>query len=113
MMPVPEASAKGGISYSANGLTASVFNIYEGNLHRRYDAASYNKTREAFDLLNANLKYELNRILKLTAPKISIDLEGYNLLDKEIWLPATGMLKQYTVPAIQGRAIYGGLTVGL
>jgi outer membrane receptor for ferrienterochelin and colicins len=113
MMPVPEASAKGGISYSANGLTASVFNIYEGKLHRRFDAASYNKTREAFDLLNANLKYELNKILKLAAPKITVDLEGYNLLDQEIWLPATGMLKQYSVPAIQGRSVYFGITLGL
>jgi outer membrane receptor for ferrienterochelin and colicins len=113
MMPVPEVSAKGGISYSANGLTASVFNIYEGELHRRFNAASYNKTREAFDLLNANLNYELNRILKIEAPKITIDLEGYNLLDQEIWLPATGLAKQYTVPAIQGRSVYFGLTLGL
>jgi len=113
MMPVPEASGKGGISYSANGFTASVFNVYEGNLHKRFNTAPYNKTRKAFDLLDANLKYELNNMLKLTAPKIAINVEGYNLLDEEVWLPATGMLKQYSVPSVQGRSIYFGLTVGL
>jgi outer membrane receptor for ferrienterochelin and colicins len=112
MMPVPEASAKGGISYSANGLNASVFNIYEGKLDHRYDAP-YNKTREAFDLLNASLKYELNRVINLAAPKITIELEGYNLLDQEVWLPATGQLKMYSVPAIAGASYYFGLTFGL
>jgi outer membrane receptor for ferrienterochelin and colicins len=112
MMPVPEASAKGGISYSANGLIASVFNVYEGKLDHRFDTR-YNKTREAFDLLNANLKYELNQLFKLTAPKITIELEAYNLLDQEIWLPATGQAKQYSVPAIQGASYYFGLAIGL
>ncbi len=112
MMPVPEASAKGGISYSANGFTASVFNIYEHDLHPRYNAA-YNKTRKAFDLLNANLNYEINRLFKLKRPVISIDIEGYNLLNQEIWLPNTGLLKEYTVPKIKGISYYAGISIGL
>lgn len=112
MMPVPEASAKGGVSYSANGFTMSVFNIYEGNLHPRYDA-TYNKTREAFNLLNANLSYEISRLFELDIPQITFDVEGYNLLNKEVWLPPTGLAKQYTGPEIRGASVYVGVTVGL
>jgi outer membrane receptor for ferrienterochelin and colicins len=111
MMPVPEASAKGGISYSANGFTAGVFTIYEGALHPRYHA-TYNKTREAFSLLNATLKYEISRAFKLEVPVITLDIEGYNLLDEEIWLPSTGLAKNYTIPEIQGFSFYCGVTVG-
>jgi hypothetical protein len=111
MMPVPEASGKGGISYSASGFTASVFNIYEGDLHKRYNT-KYNPTRKAFDLLNANVKYEISRLFKLTAPVITLEFEGNNLLDQEIWLPATGQAKSYTVPQVQGLSLYFGATVG-
>jgi hypothetical protein len=110
MMPVPEASAKGGISYSGYGLTASVFNIYEGRLDSRYDA-TYNKTRDAFDLLNFNAKYEVNRLFKLKAPVITLEFEGYNLLNQEIWLPATGMPIQHSVPVVEGVSVYFGVGV--
>lgn len=75
MMSVPEALAKGGVSYSANGFTASVFNIYEGRLDKRYNA-TYNKTRKEFDLLNANVKYDIGRILEFAAPRITLTAEA-------------------------------------
>jgi outer membrane receptor for ferrienterochelin and colicins len=112
MMPVPEASAKGGISYSAKGFTASVFNVYEGNLDKRFNTV-YNKTRKAYDLLNANVKYDINNVFKLKMPKITLTIDAYNLLDQEVWLPATGLSTQYTEPAIQGISFYFGVTVGL
>lgn len=112
MMPVPEALAKGGVSYSADGFTASVFNIYEGKLDKRYISTT-NPTRKAFDLLNANIKYDIRRILKLKAPKIVLEVDAYDLLNQEIWLPATGLSTHFTLPAIQGRSVYGGLTIGL
>jgi outer membrane receptor for ferrienterochelin and colicin len=111
-MPVPEASGKGGISYCANGLTASLFNIYEGKLHNRFDA-TYNKTREAFDLLNMNVNYEINQLVKFKVPSITVSIEAYNLLDEEVWLPATGQSSRYTVPQIRGRTLYFGLLFGL
>jgi hypothetical protein len=109
-MPVPEASAKGGISYSSNGITVSVFNIYEGDLHKRYNT-QYNPTRKAFNLLNANAKYEINRLFKHKLSVITLEIEGYNLLNKEIWLPAAGQSTKYTLPAIEGASWYFGLTV--
>ncbi len=109
-MPVPETTGKVGISYASKGLTASAFNIFEGKLHERYNA-SYNKTREAFNLLNVNAKYEISRLLKLNGPVITLDLEAYNLLDEEVWLPAGGQATNYTLPEVQGASYYGGLTV--
>jgi outer membrane receptor for ferrienterochelin and colicins len=112
MMPVPEALAKGGVSYAARGFAASVFNIYEGRLDDRYDAA-YNKTCKAFDLLNANVKYDIGRIIELPVSKITLTVDAYNLLNREIWLPATGQSTHFTLPEIQGRSLYFGITVGL
>ncbi len=111
MMPVPEASAKGGISYSNYGLTVSLFNIYEGKLDKRYNA-TYNKTRKAFDLLDLTLKYELDKAFNWKIPQLAIHVDAYNLLDEEIWLPATGQAKNFTLPQIEGRAIYFGIDVG-
>ncbi len=111
MMPLPEASAKGGISYSKNGFTASLFNIYEGKLHKRYDA-SYNKTRKAFDILNLNLKYELDKAFKWKALRLAVHVDAYNLLDEEIWLPATGQSIKFTVPQVEGRSIHFGIDFG-
>lgn len=111
MMPVPENSAKGGVSYSADGFTASVFTIYEGKLHKRFDAL-YNKTRKTFNLLNANMKYEINRLFHSEVPVITFDIEGYNLLNHEVWLPPTGLSKRFTVPVIRGSTFYFGCTVG-
>jgi site-specific DNA recombinase len=65
-----------------------------------------------FDLLNANLKYEISRLFNLKVPVITLDFEGYNLLNQEVWLPNTGLLKQYSMPAIEGISYYFGLTIG-
>jgi outer membrane receptor for ferrienterochelin and colicin len=111
MMPVPEASAKGGISYSNYGLTASIFNIYEGKLDKRYNA-TFNKTRNAFDLLDLNIKFEFDKAFNWKIPQLAIHFDCYNLLDEEVWLPATGQLKNYTLPQIEGRSIYFGIDVG-
>lgn len=111
MMPVPEASAKGGISYSKCGFTASIFNTYEGRLDKRYNA-TYNKTRKAFDLLDLTLKYELDKAFSWKIPQFAIFIDAYNLLDEEIWLPATGQAKNYTLPQIEGRSINFGIDVG-
>jgi outer membrane receptor protein involved in Fe transport len=111
MMPVPEASAKGGVSYSKNGFTASIFNSYEGKLDKRYNTI-YNKTRKAFDLLDLTLKYELDKAFNWKIPQIAIHVDAYNLLDEEIWLPATGQAKNYTLPQIEGRSISFGIDVG-
>lgn len=111
MMPVPEASAKGGISYSKKGFTVSIFNTYEGKLDKRYNA-TYNKTRKAFDLLDLSLKFELDKAFSWNIPQLAIHVDAYNLLDEEVWLPATGLDKNYTLPQIEGRAIYFGIDVG-
>jgi hypothetical protein len=42
---------------------------------------------------------------------ITLDIEGYNLLDEEIWLPPTGLAINYTGPEIRGISVYFGVTV--
>ena len=109
MMPIPSAGAKGGISYSANGFIASAFNIYEGKLDKRYTSVG-NPNPGSYNLLNVNIQYDLNKLLKVkTLGKVAICLETYNLLDENVWLPATGLVTSSSLPVIQGRSIFAGI----
>jgi outer membrane receptor for ferrienterochelin and colicins len=112
IMPVPEAGAKGGISYSSKGLTVSVYNIYEGKLDKRYTSLG-NPNPVAYNLLNANIGYDFNKLLKLEKlGKIALNVEGYNLLGDDIWLPASGSSsKSASLPVTHGRSIHSGIDV--
>lgn len=109
VMPVPEAGAKIGLSYSSNGFTLSAFDIYEGDLDKRYTSKG-NPNPGEYNLLNVNAKYDLNRLLKVkTLGQVSLRVDCYNLLDKEVWLPASGSLRSASLPVIQGRSIFFGI----
>lgn len=111
MMPVPNTGVKGGLSYSSKGFTLSAYDIYEGHIDKRYTSLG-NPNPGEYNLLNVNAKYDLNILLKIKALKeIALSLECYNLLDKEVWLPATGSLKSASIPVIQGRSIFAGIDV--
>jgi outer membrane receptor protein involved in Fe transport len=112
MMPIPSAGAKIGLSYSSKAFTLSIFNIYEGELDKRYTSLG-NPTPGAYDLLNANAQYDLNSLLKIKfLSKLALDIECYNLIGKEVWLPATGLVTSSSLPVIQGRSIFAGIKAG-
>lgn len=108
-MPVPEIGGKIGLSYSRNGFIASVFDIYQGDLDKRYTSIG-NPNPGEYNLLNTNVSYDLNLWLKLKSmDRITLRMDCYNLLDKEVWLPASGSLKHSSLPVIHGRSIYFGI----
>ncbi|MBN1604917.1 MAG: TonB-dependent receptor [Chitinispirillaceae bacterium] len=110
--PLPVFSAKGGLSYSGNGLILSVFNTYWQALEKKY-SSTLNKTTGYFNMVNMNCSYNLNHLLKSTVFKdLSLVLTVDNLLDVEVWLPGWG-LENFgnRIPYNEGRTIYGGIKV--
>ncbi len=109
MMPVPEAGAKIGLSYSSHGFTLSAFDIYEGDLDKRYTSLG-NPNPGEYNILNVNVKYDLNKLLKVkTLGQMALRIDCYNLLGKEVWLPAPGLVSSSSLPVIQGRSMFFGI----
>jgi hypothetical protein len=56
----------------------------------------------------------LNRLFKLNSKQeFTVILQGDNLLDQEIWVPALGVSWPDVLPFKKGRAIYVGLEASL
>jgi outer membrane receptor for ferrienterochelin and colicins len=112
--PIANLGAKFGIGYtSENGFDAGIFNVYQADLDKKYDS-HYNPSTEAYNLLNAHLKYNLNNLLKVKAlQNLCLFIQADNILDEELWLPDWGLLPGKTIPVNQGRAIYVGLSAAL
>jgi outer membrane receptor protein involved in Fe transport len=110
--PLPNFSAKGGLSYkSESGLTISVFNTFQQSVDPKYYDA-LNPSTGYFNMMNMHCSYDLNTILKFhTVNELSLVLNIDNVLDEEIWLPAWGLQTGEMIPFNQGRTIYGGIKV--
>jgi outer membrane receptor for ferrienterochelin and colicins len=109
--PVPNFSAKGGLSYEApRGLTVSVFDIYEGAMSG-YDAA-LNPVPAPHHTLNAQVRYDLSKYLGVSR-KACLALIGHatDLINKQVWLPDWGDNSGDTIPVQRGRTIYAGIEI--
>ncbi len=112
--PIPNLGVKAGLSYSApNGLTASVFGIYQGAPDDKYSSAAVNlqsPAAKAFTMLNAHLAYDLEQAVDPgIAKRLLLFAELENILDEEIWLPAAGAPEGFTLPYHQGFVFRAGL----
>jgi outer membrane receptor protein involved in Fe transport len=114
VVPSPNFSAKGGLSYKAdNGINLSLFNVYQGDVDKKYYSA-INVSPQSFSLLNFYGSYNINKLLKckkLTNFDLYLNIE--NLLDKEIWLTDWNLLPGKSLPAERGRIISGGVNIQL
>jgi outer membrane receptor protein involved in Fe transport len=110
--PIPSYQLKGGISYEAeNGLTASLFDSYQGPLDRKYDGI-LNPSASSYHLLSSHFRYDLSRHLGLADRKgLALVAHAENLANREIWLPAWGEGMGSTMPVYRGRTVYFGIEV--
>ena len=110
--PVADFGAKTGVSYrSNNGVTVSLFNIYQGDLDKKYES-QLNVSPGAYDILNLYFKANLNQLFKMSFGKeLAFFVQGDNLLNKEVWLPNWGLAPGTSIPYNRGRAIHLGLNV--
>jgi outer membrane receptor for ferrienterochelin and colicin len=112
--PIANFGAKAGISYIwANGLTLSLFDIYQGNLDDRYDT-QLNPNPGAFNLVNFFAKLHLNEAFGWNSvQQVHAFVHVDNLFGKEIWLPDWGGIAGESIPYIPGREIHFGLSTSL
>ncbi len=112
LTPIANLGGKAGVSYESKGLTAGVFDINQGPIHG-YSGA-LNPKPGAYDLLSANLRYDLSKLLhahgKTGAAFIA---HANNLTNKQIWLPdwkdGPGESTFYN----RGRALYFGIELSI
>lgn len=112
--PIPNLGAKAGVSYmSDNGLTTSVFYIYQGELDAKY-SSRLNPDSEAYHLVNAHLSFDVAKVLEQRFFEgLSLFVEGDNLLDQEIFLPDWGGVTAETIPVNPGRTVYFGISASV
>ena len=103
---------KAGLSYmSKKGITASLYNIYQGKLDDAYKT-ELNPSPGAYSLLNMHLNLDLVRLFDLSLKQgISFFVQADNLLNQEIWLPAWGLTMGSSIPMNRGTSVYFGLKV--
>ena len=109
--PIANFGAKAGLSYETkNSLTAGLFDVHQGSLPGY--SMTFNPRPGAYDLLSANLRYNLSRYLPANAKSsIAVVAHANNLLNKEVWLPNWNLLPPDSTLFNRGRVMYFGLEV--
>ncbi|MES1260679.1 MAG: hypothetical protein ABUS49_03000, partial [Acidobacteriota bacterium] len=107
--PIPDYGFKAGGSYQGRrGFSASLFDVSDGPLNR--GVVTLNPAATGRNLLNGNLRYDLDRHLPVRAKYgAALVVHADNLLDHAVWVPDWEFRSTDTVPAQQGRVIYIGL----
>lgn len=113
--PIANYGAKGGASYeSANGVTLSAFDIYEGPLPSSYSAAALNPRPGAYNLLNGHLRFDLAKLLHSAAWRgLALVAHGENLANTAVWLPDWKDVPGDSIFANRGRTVYLGIEFAL
>ncbi len=112
VMPLSNLGIKAGISFmdEDKGVTASLFNIYQGYLDGKFKDTKGNPGQGAYNLMQLHTNFVLNKIFNMQfKPAISLFLNIDNVLGNEIFL-STGE-GSVSLPAYPGRRVYFGLNV--
>ncbi len=113
--PIANFGAKFGVSYKSeeNGLTVSLFDIYQGELDDDRYSTTLNQSPDDYNILNFNSRLQLNDFFDWEPTDREVSLLFYvdNLLDEEIWLPNWGRTLNFSTPRTKGRTAYLGAEV--
>jgi outer membrane receptor for ferrienterochelin and colicin len=109
----PNIMAKVGLSYdSDNGVGIGVFNSYIGKRSFIKPAREVNPDPDAYNLLTANIRFNLNDLLDSKSfPDSELSLYGNNLLDEDIHAGTPRVNSPNTFPMSSGRAFYGTIAI--
>jgi outer membrane receptor protein involved in Fe transport len=113
--PVSKILGKAGVSYmSDNGITMSLFGVYQGDLDDRWKGLG-NPDPESHLIASLHSELNLTKLLNLGLDQdISLLIQVDNLFDEEVYLPRWGDFQPPgtdTNPVTQGISAYVGLEV--
>jgi outer membrane receptor for ferrienterochelin and colicins len=113
--PIANFGAKAGLSYKWNkGITASLFNIYQGKLSEAYTSGTNNPKAGSYNMLRMYCSFDMVKLMKLHIHQnISAFVQADNLLNKQLWLPDWGGSFGQSTPVNPGRTVYVGLKASL
>jgi len=111
LSPSPNTLLKAGASYqSEKGAVFSIFDGYQGHI-TGYGSA-LNPPTTAFQSIGAHARYDLSKHwLKNDEHGFALFINGDDLLNKPVWLPALGSGSANTIPVIRGRTVFFGIEV--
>jgi outer membrane receptor protein involved in Fe transport len=107
--PIPNMGAKAGFSYeAARGLTASVFESYDGAVDGY--AATLNPSPGAHHLVNMHLRLDVSDYWRShSAAGFAVVINADNVTNQQVWMPDWGGNTGDTLPVNRGRTIYFGV----
>jgi outer membrane receptor for ferrienterochelin and colicins len=110
--PVSNLSAKAGISYQSNVLTASLFDSYQGDLDGFAGTVTptANPNTSAYHLLSTRIRVDVSKLTRASRG-LALFVQGDNLTNKEVWHPDWGGNSGDTLPAYRGRSVLFGVEV--
>jgi outer membrane receptor protein involved in Fe transport len=111
--PVPNTSAKGGISFqNERGITASVFDNYQGSMNGF--SSILNPAPASRHLLSAHGRLDMAALFKASQTAgVAIVINADNLTNDQVWLPDWGSNTGDTIPVRRGRTIYVGVEMSV
>jgi len=111
--PVPNTSAKGGISFqNERGITASVFDNYQGSINGF--SSILNPAPASRHLLGAHTRLDFSALFRSRQTAgVALVINGDNLTNRQVWLPDWGTNTGDTIPTRQGRTIYFGVEMSV
>ena len=111
--PVPNTSAKGGISFqNERGITASIFDNYQGSLSGF--SSILNPQPAARHLLSAHARLDMAALFTSNQTAgVALVINADNLTNDQVWLPDWGSNTGDTIPARRGRTVYVGVEMSV
>ncbi len=113
----PDWMIKTGVSYESHrGYQFSVFNSFFAKstlqTHQTTTVNFNNPDADAYNLLTANLRMNLGKLLKTNAlSNTTFSLYGDNLLDEDIFFPSLNRRSVNSLPHHAGRGVYATISV--
>lgn len=111
--PIPNFGAKAGMSYeSTNGVTAGLFDVYEGPISG-YSGA-LNPKPGAYSQLNANLHWDISKHVHAGSNnRMALVAHAENLANTAVWMPDWKDVPGDSIFVSRGRTIYAGIELSL
>ena len=113
IVPTSNYYKKIGLSYMDNGITLSVFDIFNNGLDTAFSGTT-NPGPQPLDLLNVNCEFNITKYFKLhVSPEFALNFYLENVMNTKYWMPEWGGIAHQTLPASPGRRIYLSAKVAL
>ncbi len=115
--PFPTVMAKGGIMFHDNNLTVGIYNSFFEAPQFDYNAWAPDPTfrpnpdPKSYNLLTANIKYDMSSLLNMEDETVVLSVYGDNLLNEDVWYSKFDRYDVNSIPLRNGPGVFGTLAI--